>query len=97
MCVGRPTRCFTKLGSTRLAVEFIYLPHLPLAVEPSTRVVIPLFAAIAPYPLLAVTDFDHRLGRLAGGADEFWFDWGVCGLRRCIGGRSCSWLLAERK
>lgn len=87
----------TKSGSTRFAVKLVYIAHLALAVEPSAGVVVPLLAAIAADPLLAVADFDHRVGRLAGGADEVWLGvvsfgapTGFSGWGRAVSRKACS-------
>jgi hypothetical protein len=60
----------TKLGSTRFAVELVYIPYLAFAVETSASVVVPLFASVAADPLLAISHFDLRVRRLARGANE---------------------------
>ena len=62
----------TKLGSTRFAVELVYVPYLALTAEASARIVVPLFTTIAANPLLAIADFDLRIRGLACGAYKVW-------------------------
>ena len=70
MCVGRPTRCFAKPWSTRLAVKLVHISDLALATEAGAGIVVPLLASVAADPLLAIANFDGGIRRVAGGTDE---------------------------
>lgn len=54
-----------ELGSARFAVELVHIAYLALTVEASARIMVPLLTAITTDPLLAIPDFDLRVGRLA--------------------------------